>query len=162
MQSISSQQVSVDWKTRTDRVEHTSGEALKLFPQWLLNGIIPYLLKNTENEGLRYLASNTTTSVPRSIRIPSWSLDGAKVVYEKVDFDAIRTTGNKLYSWDSNWEYRFVDVFPQLSRQGDLPITQKQLGNSSIVTMNPDLVTHEMSSTSTPQVKSTAHKSHKA
>jgi hypothetical protein len=43
-----------------------------------------------------------------------------------------------LYSWDDRWEYRFTDVFPALSRQGRLVITQKQLGNSSIVTMSPD------------------------
>ena len=44
----------------------------------------------------------------------------------------------KLYSWDPDWEYRFTDVFPQLSNQNVLAITQKQLGNSSIVTMNPN------------------------
>jgi Tol biopolymer transport system component len=43
-----------------------------------------------------------------------------------------------LYSFDSEWEYRFTDVFPTLSTQGSLAITQKQLGNSSIVTMDPD------------------------
>lgn len=47
--------------------------------------------------------------------------------------------GKSLYSWDSGWEYRFTDIFPQLSRQGLLAITQKQLGNSSIVMMNSDL-----------------------
>jgi Tol biopolymer transport system component len=111
IQSVSSQLVSVDFETHTDRVEHTSGEGLKMFPQWLLNGTIAYLLRNTANEGLSYLVSNTTTSFPKSIRSPSWSPDGAKVVYEKVDFDAIRPMGKKLYSWDSDWEYRFTDVF---------------------------------------------------
>lgn len=139
LQSVSGQLVSVDFETRKDRVEHTSGEGLKMFPQWLANGTIAYLLKNTANEGLSYLTGNSTTSVPRSIRSPAWSPDGTKVVYEKVDFDAIRPMGKKLYSWDADWEYRFTDVFPQLSRQGHMAITQKQLGNSSIVTMNPDL-----------------------
>lgn len=98
------------------------------------------LLKNTANEGLGYLSSNTTIAVPASIRSPSWSPDGRKIVYEKVDFDAVRPMGKTLYSWDEDWEYRFIDVFPQLSRQGVLAITQKQLGNSSIVSMNPDIV----------------------
>lgn len=44
----------------------------------------------------------------------------------------------QLYSFDSEWEYRFTDVFPTLSNQGVLAITQKQLGNSSIVTINPN------------------------
>ena len=139
LQSVSSQLVSVDFETGTDRVEHTSGAGLKMFPQWLANGTIAYLLKNTANEGLGYITGNTTMAIPRSIRSPAWSPDGSKVVYEKVDFDIIRPMGKSLYSWDANWGYRFTDVFPQLSRQGHLAITQKQLGNSSIVTMNPDL-----------------------
>ncbi|KAF2024733.1 tricorn protease N-terminal domain-containing protein [Setomelanomma holmii] len=110
LQSVSSHLVSVDFETVTDRVEHTSGAGLKMFPQWLANA-------------LSYLASNRSTSIPRSICSPSWSPDGIKVVYEK----------------DENWEYRFTDVFPQLSRQCQLVITQKQLGNNSIVTMDPDL-----------------------
>ncbi|KAJ4335557.1 hypothetical protein N0V95_008871 [Ascochyta clinopodiicola] len=139
LQTVSGQLVSVDFETGTDRVEHTSGEGLKMFPQWFANGSIAYLLKNTANEGLVYLTGNTTTFVPRSIRSPSWSHDGTKVIYEKVDFEVIRSMGKQLYSWDTNWEYRFSDVFPQLSGQGHLAITQKQLGNSSIVTMRPDL-----------------------
>jgi Tol biopolymer transport system component len=45
-----------------------------------------------------------------------------------------------LYSWDNDWEYRFTDVFPSLSNQGVLAITQKQTGTarSDIVKMNPD------------------------
>ena len=42
----------------------------------------------------------------------------------------------KLYSWDPEWEYRFTDVFPQLSNQNVFAMTEKQLGNSSIVSMN--------------------------
>ncbi|UPX15790.1 uncharacterized protein EKO05_0006229 [Ascochyta rabiei] len=95
LQIVSGQLVSVDFETGTDRIEHTSGEGLKMSPQWLANDTIAYLIKNTADEGLGYL-TGTTTSIPRSIRSPPRSPDGTKVVYEK-------------------------------------------LGNSSIVTMNPDL-----------------------
>jgi Tol biopolymer transport system component len=139
LQSVTGQVVSVDFEHGTDRIEHTTGAGLKMSPHWFANGTIAYLLKNTASEGLNYLTSNTTTVIPGSIRNPSWSPDGTKVVYEKVDFETIRPMGKTLYSWDSDWEYRFTDVFPQLSRQGSLAITQKQLGNSSIVTMKPDL-----------------------
>jgi Tol biopolymer transport system component len=139
LQKVTGQLVSVHFNNITDRVEHTTGPGLKMFPQWLVNGTIAYLLKNTANEGLGYLTGNMTTAVQRSIRSPSWSPDGTQVVYEKVNFDVVRPMGKKLNSWDADWEYRFTDVFPQLSRQGVLAITQKQLGNSSIVTMNPDV-----------------------
>jgi hypothetical protein len=49
-----------------------------------------------------------------------------------------------LYSWDPDWEYPFTDVFPELSRQGRLFITQNQLGNSSIVTMTPGGMDHNI------------------
>ncbi|KAJ4310562.1 hypothetical protein N0V94_008380 [Neodidymelliopsis sp. IMI 364377] len=139
LQTVTSQLVSVDFNNITDRVEHTTGPGLKMFPQWLANGTIAYLLKNTAKEGLGYLTGSMTTAVRGSIRSPSWSQYGTQVVYEKVNFDVVRPMGKKLYSWDADWEYRFTDVFPQLSRQGVLAITQKQLGNSSIVTMNPDV-----------------------
>ncbi|KAF3040402.1 hypothetical protein E8E11_001672 [Didymella keratinophila] len=95
--------------------------------------------QNTPNEGLGYVIGNAATLVRRSIRNPTWSPDGSTVIYEKVDFDVVRPMGKTLYSWDSNWGYRFTDVFPQLSWNAIPAITQKQLGNSSIVTMEPDL-----------------------
>ncbi|WP_329567600.1 TolB family protein [Streptomyces sp. NBC_01361] len=48
------------------------------------------------------------------------------------------TLDSSLYGWDEEWDYRFCDVFPALSKDGRLAITSKQLGNSSIVTMLPD------------------------
>ena len=49
-----------------------------------------------------------------SVRSPAWSPDGSKVVYEKDVFDV---------------------PYPSM---GKLAVTQKQLGNSSIVSMSPD------------------------
>lgn len=59
------------------------------------------------------------------------------MVYEKVGLQP-RPMGKQLYSWDGDWVYRFTDVYPALSHDGRFAITVKQLGNSSIVTMNPD------------------------
>ncbi|KAL1623258.1 hypothetical protein SLS56_008363 [Neofusicoccum ribis] len=133
--SVTSQIVSVDFETGEDRVEHTSGSGLKMFPQWLSNDELAYMIKGGDNEGYNY--TDGRGAVKAAIRSPAWSPDGKKVVYEKVDFTA-RPMEKPLYSWDDEWEYRFTDVFPELSRQGRLAITQKQLGNSSIVTMTPD------------------------
>jgi len=70
------------------------------------------------------------------MRSPAWSPDGTKVIYEKVDF-APRPQNMPLYSWDPNYEYRYTDVFPQLSRDGKLVVTEKD-ADSSIVIMDPD------------------------
>ncbi|CAI0648951.1 unnamed protein product [Colletotrichum noveboracense] len=139
--AVTSAIVSVDFETGTDRVEHASGSGLKMFPQWLSGETdatddIAYLIKGNDNEGYNY-TSGATAAVKAAIRSPAWSPDGKFVVYEKVGFTA-RAQEKPLYSWDEDWEYRSTDVFPQLSLQGRLVITQKQLGNSSIVSMNPD------------------------
>lgn len=129
-----SQIVSVDFATGLDRVEETSGSGLKLSPQYVSQSEIGYLTKGVL-EGLNYTSNRT--AVPGEVRSPAWSPDGKIVVYEKTGW-AIRPIEKSLYSWDADWAYLFTDVFPVLSLQGQLAITQKQLGNSSIVTMNPD------------------------
>jgi Tol biopolymer transport system component len=136
---VESQIVSVDFATGTDRVEHTSGPNLKVSPQYVTNTEIGYLLKNGADEGLVYVNGSIPNFTRAGLRSPCWSPDGKKVIYEKQDFTN-RTLDEELYSWDSDWDYRFCDVFPILSRQGKLAITEKQTGvaNSSITTMNPD------------------------
>jgi Tol biopolymer transport system component len=131
-----SQIVSVDFATGLDRVEETSSSSLKVNPQYVTQDNIGYLIKGpTSDQGLNYTSANA--ALLGEIRNPAWSPDGKSVVYEKLDFTN-RAMEKTLYSWDPDWEYRFTDVFPDLSLQGKLAITQKQLGNSSIVTMNPD------------------------
>ncbi|MDH7639280.1 hypothetical protein [Sphingomonas oryzagri] len=150
---VVSQIVSVDFATGGDRIEHTSGPDLKLAPQFMPNGKdVAYFIKaGGGGPGLRatdaaWMQKDTPTGlhytsgaapVLRQLRSPCWSPDGTLVVYEKVNF-AFRAQNKPLFSWDEEWEYRSTDVFPVLSRQGRLVITQKQLGNSSIVTMKPD------------------------
>lgn len=135
---VESQIVSVDVATGTNRVEHTSGPDLKVSPQYVNSTEIGYLVKGGANEGLAYV-SGTLPAVKRSLRSPVWTADGKSVIYEKQGF-AVRALDKTLYSWDADWDYRFCDVFPVLSRQGVLAVTEKQvgLGNSSIVTMNAD------------------------
>ncbi|GGU08700.1 hypothetical protein GCM10010177_79810 [Actinomadura citrea] len=132
---VESQIVSVDVATGA-RLEHTSGPNLKVSPQYVNATEIGYLVKGGAEEGLAY-ASGGLPSVKRPMRSPVWTPDGKSVIYQKVGFTA-RPVDTPLYSWDSSWEYRHCDVFPALSRQGRLAITEKQLGNSSIVTLRPD------------------------
>jgi Tol biopolymer transport system component len=131
--SATSQIVSVDVSTG-DRIEHTSGPGLKLLPQFVTAKEIGYLAKGGPNEGLVYTGGRA--AVKGKMRSPMWSPDGTKVIYEKVNF-APRSQNMPLYSWDQDYEYRYTDVFPQLSRDGKLVVTEKD-ADSSIVIMDPD------------------------
>ncbi len=130
--SATSQIVSVDINTN-ERVVHTSGTGLKLLPQFLNSKTIAYLSKAGSNEGLAY--TNEIASVKGKVRSPSWSPDG-KVIYEKVDFRP-RPQNQQLYSWESNCEYRYTDVFPNFSNDGKLVLTEKD-DNSSLAIMDSD------------------------
>jgi Tol biopolymer transport system component len=131
-----SQIVSVELASG-ERTEHTSGTDLKLQPQFLSATEIGYLVKYGPNEGLAYSSDRPALKRP-FIRSPNWSPDGASVLYEKVSFKPVRPLNKPLYSWDKDWDYRHIDVFPILSRDGWIAFTEKQLGNSSIVIMRPD------------------------
>ncbi|WP_068085568.1 PD40 domain-containing protein [Novosphingobium rosa] len=132
---VQSQIVSVDVATG-ERVEHTSGPGLKVFPQFLAQGEIGYLVKGGPHEGLAY--TSTRAPLPRpAVRAPVWTADGKSVIYQKVGFK-VRAPFTPLYSWDAQWDYRFMDVFPALSGDGTMVYTDKQFGNASVVTSRPD------------------------
>jgi Tol biopolymer transport system component len=131
-----SQIVSVDVSSG-ERIEHTTGTDLKLHPQFLSADEIGYLVKYGPNEGLAY-TSDRAPLKRQWVRAPSWSRDGNQIVYEKVAFKPVRPMMKPLASWDKDWDYRFVDTFPLMSRDGWIVYTEKQLGNSSISIMRPD------------------------
>jgi Tol biopolymer transport system component len=70
------------------------------------------------------------------LRSPNWSRDGQTVIYEKLGFKPL-IQNRPLNSWDPEWEYRHTDVFPVLTPDGKLVITEKSM-NSSIAIMDPD------------------------
>jgi Tol biopolymer transport system component len=128
-----SQIVSVDVKTG-ERIEHTATPGLKVYPQFLSATDVAYYQKGAPNEGVVYTSGQP--GFKSGLRSPAWSPDGKTVVYEKVKFREW-TQNQLLYSWDPNREYRYTDVFPGLSRDGKLVITEKNL-DSSLAVMNPD------------------------
>ncbi|EHA18778.1 hypothetical protein ASPNIDRAFT_42599 [Aspergillus niger ATCC 1015] len=146
--------VSVDFATGTDRQVHASGESggIKLFPQYVDNQTIGYLVKSlltnaTYPGSINYTAAQPQGSVSAAYRnaslvgyhrSPAWSPDGRHMVYEHVEWDPVRPINKPLYSWSKDWEYRFTDVFPQMSAQGKVVYTSQQTVNSSLVTMNAD------------------------
>lgn len=140
-----SQIVSVELATGK-RVEHTTGPGLKVWPQFLSNENIGYLVKAGSGEGIAY--TGHSTGIAGSMRAPSWSPDGKYIIYEKVGFRP-RAQNLLLYSWDPAYEYRYTDVFPNLSKDGkQLLLTRKDGdgkliigrgdGNSGLSIMDPD------------------------
>ncbi|KAF9894170.1 hypothetical protein FE257_009143 [Aspergillus nanangensis] len=137
MDSITGQLASVDVATGQDVVVHTSGPYLKVGQHWI-NGSsnIGYLLKGGPYEGVNYTMHDATHAAFNytNLRDPSWSPDGTKIVFEVLSWD-VRPGGKRLFNWDNNWDYRFMDVFPQFNNAtGRIAITQKQLGHSSVLT----------------------------
>lgn len=133
--SANSTIVSVDFATGKDRRVEAAGAGVKIFPQYLSQDTIAYFYKGSTKEGLHTTAGAYVNTSSVTLRSPAWSPDGKKVVYEKTGWN-IRPMNKKLYSWNSDWEYRFTDVFLQMSNQNMFAMTEKQLGNSSIVKMN--------------------------
>lgn len=130
---VTSQIVSVNVATGR-RTELTSGPGLKVAPQFLATGAIGYLAKAGSQAGLAYTMG--TPVLDPAVRSPAWSPDGKSVVYEKTDFSP-RPQNQLLFSWDPYYEYRYSDVFPNLSKDGKLVVTDKN-DDSGISIMNPD------------------------
>ena len=138
---VTSQIVSIDVASGS-RTEHTTGPGLKVSPQFLNAGRIGYLVKAAPEATQAGLAfTQDGTGAKGAFRNPSWSPDGQRVVYQKVDFTA-RPQNQQLYSWDAEMDVRYTDVFPQFSRDGRLAISDiKNLANTaraSISVMDAD------------------------
>jgi Tol biopolymer transport system component len=127
-----SQIVSVDINSG-ERIVHTKGPGLKLLPQFIGSDDIGFLAKAGENEGVGYINGK---AIKAKLRAPAWSADGTTMVYEKQGWTP-RKQNQLLYSWDSNYQYRYTDVFPSFSVNGELLLTEKN-DNSSIAIMDAD------------------------
>jgi Tol biopolymer transport system component len=135
--TIVSQLVQVDLADGSKKTL-TSTPGLKVFPQFLSASSIAYHVKGGATEGL-YTTDGKFRATPNSgIRSPRYSPDGATMIYEKVSFRPATKNGTPLFSFDAGWNYRYTDVFPQLSAdRKQLVYTEKAVG-SSIAVMNPD------------------------
>jgi len=135
--AVTSQLVSVNVAT-LEKTTLTSSAGYKVFPQYLNGGNIAYHVKGGATEGIYTTAGTFRSTAGTGLRSPRYAADGLRMVYEKVAFQPARTNGTDLYSFDRNWNYRYTDVFPQLSRDRQkLVYTEKAL-NGSIAVVNPD------------------------
>lgn len=84
------------------------------------NGIYYVSISGHNYTQYQTIAMNTMTPALRS---PAWSPDGKYIIYEKQgptggSTSTSRTQNTKLWSFDSDWDYRFTDVFPMGKRSG--------------------------------------------
>ncbi|CAD6557602.1 Tol-Pal system protein TolB [Paraburkholderia metrosideri] len=139
---VSSQIVSVDLADLS-RTALTATPGLKVFPQYISNTNVAYHVKGGDTEGLYSTAGTFRSTANTGIRSPHYTADGSKVVYEKITMRPAHPNGTPMFSFDPNWNYRYIDVFPQLSAdRKKLVYTEKAMG-SSIAIINPDFTGYQ-------------------
>ncbi|MGT2476987.1 hypothetical protein [Paraburkholderia terrae] len=135
--SVSSQLVSVDVSS-LGRTTLTSTPGLKVFPQYVSATNVAYHVKGGDTEGIYTTAGAFRSTAGTGIRSPRYSADGSKMVYEKVTFRPAHANGTPLFSFDRAWNYKYIDVFPQLSADRKKLVYTEKAINSSIAIINPD------------------------
>jgi Tol biopolymer transport system component len=146
--------VEVSWLSRVDQLskkatsqivaidvasgkvsELTSGPSVKLYPQFVGQQGFAYSTKTAQVTAIAYSDGKAAT-FPANIREPSWTADGAHVVYEMISNQPL-AQNTPLYSWNDKYDYRYTDVFPMFARDGTLALSNKDI-DTSLVTMNAD------------------------
>ncbi|TCG08241.1 hypothetical protein BZM27_13600 [Paraburkholderia steynii] len=135
--SVSSQLVSVDVSS-LGRTTLTSTPGLKVFPQYVSATNVAYHVKGGDTEGIYTTVGTFRSTAGTGIRSPRYSADGSKMVYEKVTFRPAHANGTPLFSFDRAWNYKYIDVFPQLSADREKLVYTEKAINSSIAVINPD------------------------
>ena len=123
---ITTQIISLDVATGA-RTEHTSGPGVKVAPQFFASGRVAYLTKAAPKDariGLTYAggAPEDAKAFDGAMRNPSWSGDGKRVVYQQVNF-AARGQNSPFYAKSPEFDLRFTDVMPTLSKDRKLALT---------------------------------------
>jgi Tol biopolymer transport system component len=135
--SVSSQLVSVELSTLA-KTTLTSTPGFKVFPQYLTDTNVAYHVKGGQTEGIYTTAGTFRSTADTGIRSPRYSSDGARMVYEKITMRPAHPNGMPMFSFDPAWDYRYIDVFPQLSADRKKLVYTEKAMNSSIATINPD------------------------
>ena len=114
------------------RTQYTASNEVKLAPQWLPGGSISYAVRGT-NAGLRIWHSDrrVVTIIPGAIRHPSWSAEGARVVYERILQPAATEHLLPTASRDPQFELLLSEPFPAYSPDGKKLLYSQYGGNGT-------------------------------
>ncbi|MFP6558106.1 TolB family protein [Paraburkholderia sp. B3] len=134
---VSSQIVQVDVASG-ERKELTDSPGFKVYPQYVSATNVAYQIKGGEHEGIYTTDGYSRSTADSGIRSPRYTADGKTMIYEKITMRPVHPNGTPLFSFDPEWNYRFIDVFPQLSRDGKQLVYTEKMVNSSIAVMNTD------------------------
>ncbi|GKZ82920.1 hypothetical protein AnigIFM56816_007746 [Aspergillus niger] len=141
-EAVTAQIYSVDFATGSNVIAHTSGSYPKVGQHYIGNSTnIGYLIKAGDYEGIHYTKPDFThrSFNLTNMRDPWWSPDGSKLVYWVPNWTQ-QAAELKLWSYDTEWEYRYMDVFPMHNTVVNrIASTQKVLGsaNGSLVHSSP-------------------------
>lgn len=119
---VTTQIVTMDIATGA-RIAVTSGAGVKIAPQFLSEDRVAYLMKAAPKDvhiGLAYTSGGQ--GAEGVMRNPSWSPDGKQVVYQQVNF-AIRGQNTPFYAKSPEFDLRFTDIMPALSKDRKLALT---------------------------------------
>ena len=125
---VPSRIVSVDIGTG-ERIEHASGDGLKLSPQFIGRSGIGYLEKAGATASLVF-SSGEKGSVG-DIGNPSWSQDGSQLVYQRGPIATIaapRSPGELLSGRDPQLELVYASGFPAVSPDGRQLVVSERTG----------------------------------
>jgi len=139
------------------RIQHTSGDGVRVWPQFLPDGRVAYVRIDARGKDLPItgIASNeaafeiqsrdgrVATGPTAMVRSPSWSADGGRVVYHKITSASQPNRWAPVMSKLEDFELIVTEPFPAFSRQGDklaysATSDGTNVGDTSIDVMKPD------------------------
>ena len=125
---VDSRIVSVDVASG-DRTVHATGRGLKLSPQFLGPGRVGYLAKSGPSAAIAF--SDGTVGATGDIGNPSWSRDGARLVYQQGPIATTarpRAPGERLRGVDAALDLRYASGFPAVSPDGRRLVVSERTG----------------------------------
>jgi TolB protein len=114
-----------------ERTAVATGPGIKIFPSVLKDGDLAYIRKDVDGPGLYY--NKTGKMGPRgAVRAPSWSPDGATVVYHRLLSMEV-PAWKKIWSPNPGYKLAITDVLPAFDPSGKYLVATPHGENTKLV-----------------------------